>query len=54
MKKNLMNKMISSRTQKETIDKRGTWLYAGYEIAGYVTANDEFLDLRPQPQEDKQ
>ena len=51
MKKNLINKMISSRMQKETIDKRGTWLYAGNEIAGYVTSDDEFLDLRPK--EDK-
>ncbi|MFL2044014.1 hypothetical protein [Weissella hellenica] len=52
MKKNLMNKMISSRTQKETIDKRGTWLYSADGVQGYVTPDGEFLDLRPK--EDKQ
>ena len=47
MKKNLLDKMIS-RHRKDNHNKTGTWLYAGYEIVGYVTADDELLNLRPE------
>lgn len=46
MKKNLMDKMINSH-DKYKQSQSGTWLYDGNEVVGYVTADDEFLDLRP-------
>lgn len=45
MKKNLMDKMRNSH-DKEEQSQSGTWLYAGNEIAGYVTADGEFIDMR--------
>lgn len=45
MKKNLLNK-IMSRHNKDTDDRQGTWLYFDNEVVGYVTADNEFLDLR--------
>ena len=49
MKKNLMHKMRNSHKQdKEEQPQSGTWLYAGNEVAGYVTSNGEYLDLRPE------
>lgn len=54
MKKNLMNKVINSRMQKDKQYQSGIWLYMGNEIAGYMTPDGEFFDLRQQPQEDKQ
>ena len=46
MRKNLMDKMISSHDKEE--QQSGTWLYAGHEVAGYLTADGELLDLRPE------
>lgn len=45
MRKNLMDKMMNSHN-KDKQSQSGTWLYAGNEIAGYVTADGELLDLR--------
>lgn len=51
MKKNLMDKMINSH-DKYKQSQSGTWLYASNEVAGYVTADDEFLNLRPEVDND--
>ena len=45
MNKNLLSKMRNSHDKEE--HQPGTWLYAGNEVAGYVTADGELLDLRP-------
>lgn len=48
MNKNLMDKMMNSHNKdKEEQPQSGTWLYAGNEVAGYLTADGELLDLRP-------
>ena len=47
MRKNLMNKMMNSHNNDKE-PQSGTWLYAGHEVAGYVTADGELLDLRPE------
>lgn len=52
MKKNLMDKVINSRMQKNKPYQSGTWLYSADGVQGYVTPDGEFLDLRPK--EDKQ
>ena len=42
-----MSKMRNSHDKdKEEQPQSGTWLYAGHEVAGYVTADGELLDLR--------
>ena len=46
MRKNLMDKMRNSHNKEE--QQSGVWLYAGHEVAGYVTADGELLDLRPE------
>ena len=46
MNKNLLSKMRNSHNKEEQ-PQSGTWLYAGNEVAGYVTADGELLDLRP-------
>ena len=46
MQKNLMNKMRNSHG-KDKQSQSGTWLYAGHEVAGYLTSNGEYLDMRP-------
>ena len=33
---------------KDKQPQSGTWLYAGHEVAGYLTADGELLDLRPE------
>ena len=45
MRKNLLSKMMNSHNN-DNDDRQGTWLYAGHEVAGYVTADGELLDLR--------
>ena len=47
MRKNLMDKMRNSHNNHKQ-PQSGTWLYAGHEVAGYVTADGELLDLRPE------
>ena len=44
MRKNLMDKMRNSHNKEE--QQSGVWLYAGHEVAGYVTSDGEYLDLR--------
>ena len=44
MRKNLMDKIMNSHNKEEL--QLGTWLYAGHEVAGYVTADGELLDMR--------
>lgn len=46
MRKNLMDKMMNSHNN-DNDDRQGTWLYAGHEVAGYLTSNGEYLDMRP-------
>ena len=46
MRQNLMSKMMNSHDKEE--QQSGVWLYAGHEVAGYVTADGELLDLRPE------
>ena len=46
MKKNLMDKVINSRMQKNKSYQSGTWLYSADGVQGYVTPDGEFLDLR--------
>ena len=46
MRKNLMSKMMNSHDNDKE-PQSGTWLYAGHEVAGYLTADGELLDLRP-------
>ena len=47
MRKNLMNKMRNSHNNDKT-PQTGTLLVGGHEVAGYLTADGEYLDLRPE------
>ena len=46
MRKNLMNKMVSSHN-KDKKPQSGTWLYSADGVQGYVTSDGEFIDMRP-------
>ena len=49
MRKNLMDKIMNSHNKdKHSQSQSGVWLYAGHEVAGYLTADGELLDLRPE------
>lgn len=52
MKKNLINKMINSRMQKDKQSQSGTWLYSADGVQGYMTQDGEFLDMRPKVNND--
>ena len=47
MNKNLLSKMRNSHN-KDKEPQSGTWLYAGNEVAGYLTSNGEYLDMIPE------
>ena len=48
MRKNLLSKMMNSHNNdKEEPPQSVTWLYSADGVQGYVTADGEFIDMRP-------